>query len=105
MKLEVAAVYSALRGGQMFAHSLFAMIGESGLVGSMPARLDSVFVADDSFLDEAFGFLLAAVGIYAQVYSNFAVVFPLNLGLLPLDGIEWFLRYHITFGTAGSAAP
>ena len=105
VKVEVAAVYSALRGGQMFADSLFAMIAKSGLVGSMHPRLASVFVADDSFLDEALGFLLAAVGLYAQLYSSFALVFPLNLGLLPLDGIEWFLRYHITFGTAGSAAP
>lgn len=33
-----------------------------------------------------------------QVFSGFAIFFPLNLVLMPLSALEWFLRYQITFG-------
>jgi hypothetical protein len=42
---------------------------------------------------------LAAFGIYTQIFSGFDIFFPLDIVLLPLTAIEWFLRYQLTFGS------
>jgi hypothetical protein len=46
-----------------------------------------------------FGLLIAAFGIYTQIFSGFDIFFPLDIVLLPLTAIEWFLRYQLTFGS------
>ena len=47
------------------------------------------FDPDDSNLDEIVGYVLAAAGFVFQLQAGFALVFPLNLVLLPLTTVEW----------------
>ena len=39
---------------------------------------------EDSYLDEAFGWTMAAIGFYFQYTIGFSVPFPMNIILLPL---------------------
>jgi len=98
----VASVYSGLRGGRMFADALFGLIADFGVVERLPescrATVRPWLDPSTSLIDEVVMYLLAAAGIYAQVFSGFAIFFPLNLVLMPLSALEWFLRYQITFG-------
>ena len=55
------------------------------------------FDPDDSYLDEAIGYSLAAVGFCFQIFNGFSLPFPLNIVFLPLTIIEWFLRIQISF--------
>ena len=106
----VAAYYAGLRGGRMFAD---ALLGKEGFLskfckghccgcfeeGSCLANwLDS-----DGYADEVVMYVLAAMGIWAQVESGFKLFFPLNIVLMPLTLIEWFLRYQVTFGGIAAA--
>ena len=56
------------------------------------------FDPDESFLDEAIGYGLAAFGFAFQLFNGFALPFPINLIFLPLTIIEWFLRIQISMG-------
>ena len=60
------------------------------------------FDPDESYLDEAVGYSLAAFGFAFQILNGFNLPFPLNLIFLPLTIIEWFLRLQISM--EGSAA-
>lgn len=55
-------------------------------------------VADHSYLDEAFGYSVAAVGFYFQWSYGFGMPFPLNIIMLPFDIIEWYIRWSISSG-------
>jgi len=98
----VAAVYSGLRGGRMFADALFGLIADFGIVSKVPEAWQSTIRPwldpNTSLIDEAVMYLLAGIGIYSQVMGGFSIFFPLNIVLMPLSAIEWFLRYQITFG-------
>ena len=54
------------------------------------------FDPDESYLDEAIGYGLAAFGFLFQIFNGFALPFPLNIVFLPLTIIEWFLRFQIS---------
>ena len=54
------------------------------------------FKAEESYIDEAIGYSLAACGFLFQFWSGFSLPFPLNIIFLPLSIIEWFLRIQIT---------
>lgn len=58
-------------------------------------------------IPQVVGFLLAAVGFSAQLLCGFTLSFPLNLVFLPLEIVEWFLRWQITFAAPATygAAP
>ena len=56
------------------------------------------FDPDESYLDEAVGYSLAAFGFAFQILNGFNLPFPLNLIFLPLTIIEWFLRIQISMG-------
>ena len=56
------------------------------------------FDPDDSHVDEAIGYVLAAVGFIFQLQAGFSLFFPLNLLLLPLSMVEWVLRWQIVMG-------
>ena len=49
-------------------------------------------------MDEAIGYVLAAVGFIFQLQAGFSLFFPLNLLLLPLSMVEWVLRWQIVMG-------
>ena len=54
------------------------------------------FDPDESYVDEAIGYGLAAFGFGFQFFNGFSLPFPLNLVFLPLTIIEWFLRLQIS---------
>ena len=58
------------------------------------------FDPDESFLDEAVGYSLAAFGFFFQITNGFALPLPFNLIFLPLTIIEWFLRIQISMTNA-----
>ena len=104
----IAAVYSGLRGGQMFALALFGFIADWGLIEKLPECMVTYvkpwFDPATSFLDEIIGYTLAFIGIWWQVIDGGDIFFPLDLVLMPLSLVEWFLRYQITFTAAGGGA-
>ena len=51
---------------------------------------------EHTYLDEAVGYCVAACGFYVQWHLGFAAPFPLNLVLLPLDALEWYIRYSVS---------
>jgi len=93
-QMIISSFYSALRGGKMFADGLFNFLVEKKLLQKLPCFKDG-FNADESFLDEYIGYLLAAVGFTYQFVTAYQIAFPLNLVFLPLDAVELFLRYQI----------
>ena len=56
------------------------------------------FDPETSYFDEAVGYSLAACGVLWQLSTAFSAPFPLNLVLLPLEIVEWLLRWQISFG-------
>ena len=68
----------------------------------MPSGCRSWLDPEQSYVDEAIAYSLAAVGIYTQVFSGFAIFFPLDYVLMPLSVLEWWLRLQVTFGTGGA---
>ena len=95
LQMIISAFYSGLRGGKMFADGLIALLIEKDLMDNVPF-IEQPFNADESYLDEAIGYGLAAVGFSFQFFNGFALPFPLNLIFLPLTIIEWFLRIQIS---------
>ena len=95
----VSAFYSALRGGKLFASALFSFLDDRGWLARLPC-VAKPFDPDDSNLDEIVGYVLAAAGFVFQLQAGFALVFPLNLVLLPLTTVEWVLRWQIVMGTS-----
>jgi len=103
LQMVISAFYSALRGGRTFALALCEVVHEQGW-GHYVERLPGVakpFHPDTSFLDEIIGYTLGAAGFVWQITSGFSLPFPLNLALLPLTIVEWFLRWQVTFAAPG----
>jgi len=98
LQQAVSAFYSALRGGKLFASALFTFLDERGWLARLPC-VAKPFDPDDSHLDEALGYVLAAAGFVFQLQAGFALFFPLNIVLLPLTTVEWVLRWQIVMGT------
>jgi hypothetical protein len=94
----VAAVYSALRGGRIFARGLFTLLDDRGCLERLPC-VPSPFDHDKTFVDELVAYPLAAAGFWFQLSHGFTLPFPLDLIFLPLTIVEWLLRWQI------SAAP
>jgi hypothetical protein len=96
LQMIISAFYSGLRGGRMFADGLIAFLTEKELMHKVPF-IQQPFDPDESFLDEAIGYSLAAVGFCFQLFNGFNLPFPFNIIFLPLTIIEWFLRIQISF--------
>lgn len=98
IKMVVSAFYSGLRGGRMFADGLFKLLEEKDMLKDMPDYLvPKPYDPDKTYLDEMIMYPLAAGGFLFQVMSGFMLPFPLNLVFLPLNIIEWTLRWEITW--------
>jgi hypothetical protein len=105
----ISAFYSGLRGGKIFASALCDIIEEKGwseYVEKLPG-VTKPFSPDTSYFDEVVAYSLAGLGIVWQLSSGFVLGFPINLLLLPLTIIEWFLEWQITWQspTEPGAAP
>jgi len=90
----VSAFQSAMRGGLLFSRGLLAHLNDTGHKSFLGFSL----VADHSYLDEAFGYSVAAVGFYFQWSYGFGMPFPLNIIMLPFDILEWYIRWSISSG-------
>ena len=55
-----------------------------------------------SYFDEAVGYTIGAIGLFWQLSTGFSPPLPFNILLLPLEIVEWILRWQITFSTAPS---
>jgi len=90
---------SALRGGKMFAEGFINILSEYGWMDKFPNAIvgeERPFNPDNSYLDEAIGYPLAAFGFYYQVINGFAIIpFPLNIIIAPVAICEYMLRWEI----------
>ena len=101
LQMIISAFYSALRGGKLFADGLCDLVvanGWSVYVEKLPF-VATPFDPDTTHVDEAVAYTLAALGFSTQLLTGFALPFPLNIALLPLEVIEWLLRWQVTFGS------
>lgn len=91
----LSAYSSAMAGGLMFARSSFRMMRSMGhrVFKWVPEGQDST-----SFLDEVFGYAMAALGLYSQIGNgfDFAIPFPLNLISWPFELAEKWIQWQIT---------
>jgi len=61
------------------------------------------FDDSESYLDEALGFGLAALGFTWQFYTGFTILFPLNLLFIPVDILEWTIRMTMADPTVAAS--
>lgn len=106
LQMVISSIYSALRGGRMVADGLCELIVQNGWE-EYAERLPGVskpFDPNTSYLDEAVQYTLAALGVAYQLGVGFQLPFPVNIVLLPLEIVEWVLRWQVTFGVAPTSA-
>lgn len=90
----VSAVQSGMRGGLMFSRSLLNFINNRGMKSLWGLSLEE----EHTYLDEVIGYAVAACGIFFQWHFGFAMPFPFNLVMFPMDCIEWYVRWSVTHG-------
>ncbi len=90
----VSAVQSGMRGGLMFSRSMLNFANNRGLKSLWGMSLEH----EHTYLDEVFGYAIAACGFFFQWHFGFAMPFPFNIVMLPLDAIEWYVRWSVTTG-------
>ena len=62
-------------------------------------EIPRVHLASDvvaTYVDEALGYTVAALGFYCQLTWGFGLPFPFNIVMLPMDLVEWYIRWTIT---------
>ena len=96
----IAAFYSGLRGGRMFADAVCQLLIDYDLMKLVPF-VAQPFNPEESYLDEILGYGLAVCGFSFQFFSGFQLPFPLNIIFFPLTCIEWFLKIQISMTDVG----
>lgn len=86
MQRVISAVHSAVRGGLLFGKYLVEFLHEKQIVSFGP---------DQAYLDEAIGWIVAAVGLLFQISLGFYVPFPLSLVLWPVQLVEAFIVWSV----------
>jgi len=93
-----SALYSGVRGGQLFAQALITWADENGWMNKVPDFIaKKPFNADESYLDEAVGYTVAAIGFYWQVSHLFFLPFPIDWLLWPFSVAEHLLEVQISW--------
>jgi hypothetical protein len=85
----ISTVQCAIRGGLMFSRSILKHLNDTGYMTVDP---------EESYLDEALGWGVAAFGAMWQVWNGFGLPFPLNLLLLPFRVVEYYLNWIVLSG-------
>jgi len=85
----VISVVSALRGGTMASTSFIDFTNE---------RRWTDINQEETYIDEAAAFTIAALGVYFQLSHFLSLPFPLNVILFPVSVFEIFLQWQVTFG-------
>lgn len=90
----LTAYSSAIAGGLLFSRSIFRWLRKRGFrfFGIIPEDCSK------SSIDEIFGILLAALGLYSQIGNGFSftIPFPLNLVTWPFELAERWIEWQIT---------
>jgi hypothetical protein len=82
----IAAVHSAINGGQMFTTNTCRYLHKYNMISFDP---------DQSNLDEQVGYAVGVVGIYYQMFYGTPII--LSLVMLPLTLVEWALKFALSF--------
>lgn len=86
----ISAFYSAMRGGNLFAKGVFKFASRKGYT----APFD-----ESSIVMSVVGIAMAIPGFYWQISSGFSMPFPLNILLLPVSTVEWWLTWMVNSAT------
>ena len=93
LQVAVSAVHLAMRGGLLFTTSLLRYIRSRRYLSRAAAdQADGVA--------QVTGYVVAALGFYCQFSWGFGLPFPLNVFMMPVNVIEWFVRYSVTSSAA-----
>lgn len=83
----ISAFHSAIRGGLIFGRELVNYLNEKGYVK---------WKDEDTYMDEAVGWGVAALGLMFQWTFRFSMPFPLNILLLPVTLLETFIIWSVS---------
>jgi len=83
----ISAFHSAIRGGLIFGRELVNYLHEKGVVN---------WKDDDTYMDEAVGWAVAALGLLFQWTFRFSMPFPLNILLFPVTLLETFIIWSVS---------
>lgn len=84
----ISTVQSGVSGGLIAARAALAL---------MRARRLLTIADDETMLDEAAGYSLAAGGVYYQLVKGGPVPFMLKPIFWPMDIVEWWLQWSVTW--------
>eukprot|EP00408_Alexandrium_pacificum_P007625 CAMPEP_0171208498 /NCGR_PEP_ID=MMETSP0790-20130122/28119_1 /TAXON_ID=2925 /ORGANISM="Alexandrium catenella, Strain OF101" /LENGTH=347 /DNA_ID=CAMNT_0011674095 /DNA_START=80 /DNA_END=1123 /DNA_ORIENTATION=+ len=82
----VSAFHSAIRGGLMCGKYVVNFAHEKGYLKEND---------ENSYMDEAIGWGIAAAGLLFQFMTGFVAPFPLNILLLPITIVEWIIVWSV----------
>lgn len=83
----ISAFHSAIRGGLLFGREIVNYLHEKGLVK---------WKDEDTYMDEAVGWAMAALGLMFQWTFRFSMPFPLNVLLFPVTILESFIIWSVS---------
>jgi len=89
-------LHCAVAGSLIFSRALVPFLNQRDII--------HVENLEDTYLDEIIGWSLAVVSIFIQAAFGFKLLFPFNVVLSPVLGVEWTLRLFASDDTfAGNA--
>jgi len=77
-------LHCAVAGSLIFSRALIPFLNQRGVL-----HIENL---EETYLDEIIGWALAAFSIFVQYLFRFQLLFPFNVVLSPLLGVEWTLR-------------
>ena len=83
----ISSVHSAIRGGHMFSKNVLDYLNKMGYLQ---------IKNEDTYLDEIVGYAVAVIGLWFQLSLRFSLPFPLNILLLPMRFLEWWLIWVVS---------
>jgi len=86
-------LHCAVAGSLIFSRALVPFLNQRDII--------HVENLEDTYLDEIIGWALAVVSIFIQAAFGFKLLFPFNVVLSPLLGVEWTLRLCASDDTFG----
>jgi len=87
-------LHCAIMGGLVFSRALVPFLNDREVIHVK---------VEETYLDEIVGFAVALLAIIAQAAVSFKLLFPFNVLLSPLLGVEWTLRLCASDETFGGA--
>ena len=83
----MSSVHSAIRGGHMLSKNVLEYLNKMGYLQMKN---------EDTYLDEILGYAVAVIGLWFQLSLRFSLPFPLNILLIPLRFVEWWLIWVVS---------